>query len=255
MVAACRVPARRGGFEIDPRPAAFTREEREAARERLVRFGRTQEFTHLRAAARSVFWRGWPGRRSEDDVRRAMALDRSAVAFEEWFQLDYRLPGGFTVTDLLLDREGHLLRTGEQRYLERLRTSQIRPYEVTAVRLDEGLDLRDLWTGASVRVQEPGATHQVAQPDVLVVRLMPGAHDAPAVDGLASVLPASESAGLLRRLRDEHREFALEAAGTDLAAFFKSAAPVLFHFWLDHVALRPPPPRTPGRRRTSRKAS
>jgi len=118
----------------------------------------TGEFTRLRAAAEAEFWGEWLGRRSEDDLRRAMALDESHVAFQEWFQFDYSLPGGSTLIELLLDREGDRLRTGEQRYLERLRSSHVRPYEVTGIRLDEGLDLRDLWTGQKVQVPERRGT-------------------------------------------------------------------------------------------------
>ena len=219
--------------------AAFTREEREAARDRLARLSSRQEFTQLRAAAEAEFWGEWLDRRSEDDRRRAMALDESRVAFQEWFQLDYRLPGGSTVAELLLDREGDRLRTGEGRYLERLRTSHVRPYEVTAIRLDEGADLRDLWTQQTIQVRERSATRQLVQWDVLVARLVLGEHGVPVIDGHVYLLPAPESEPLRRRLREAHREFAREAPGADLAAFFKYAAPMLFHLWLDRVALRP----------------
>ncbi len=227
--------------KTDTPRAAFTREEREAALDRLARLSARQEFTQLRAAAEAEFWGEWLDRRSEDGRRRAMARDESRLAFQEWFAFDYRLPGGSTVIELLLDREGDRLRTGEGRYLERLRTSHVRPYEVMAVRVDEGLDLRDLWTRKTIRVQERSGTRQLMQWDLLVARLMLGEHGVPVIDGYTYLLPATESEPLLRRLRRAHREFAREAPGADLAAFFKDAAPILFHLWLDRVALRPPP--------------
>jgi hypothetical protein len=221
--------------------AAYTREEREAALDRLARLGARQEFTHLRAEAEEEFWGEWLARRSEDDLRRAIALPASHVAFQEWFAFDYRLPGGSTLVGLLLDREGDRLRTGEQRYLERLRLSHVRPYEVARVRLDEGLDLRDLWTGKRLQVQERRGTHQLVRWDVLVARVLLGEHGVPVIDGYTYVLPATESGPLLRRLKRAHREFTRERPNADLAAFFKQAAPIAFHLWLDRVALRPLP--------------
>ena len=222
-------------------PAAYTREEREASLDRLARLAGRQEFTHLRAAAEAEFWGAWLDGRSADDVREAMALEGSYAAFQEWFAFDRPLPGGSTLIGLLLDREGDRLRTGEQRYLERLRTSHVRPYEVVQVRLDEGLDLRDLWTGKTLQVQERRATHQIVQWDVLVARVMLGEHGVPVIDGYSYLLPATESVPLLRRLKRAHREFMRESPDADLDAFFKQAVPIPFHRWLDRVALRPPP--------------
>ena len=50
-----------------------------------------------------------------------------------------------------------------------MRQTCLRPYEIVGVRLDEGLDLRDLWTGQRLRVQERLATRQVVQWDVLAL--------------------------------------------------------------------------------------
>ena len=132
--------------KTDAPPAAYSRDERAAALDRLARLAQRQEFTHVRAAAEAEFWDPWTARRSPDDVRDAMELEESQVVFHEWFAFDYPLPGGSTLIELLLDREADRLRTGEQRYLERLRLSHVRPSEVSHVRPDEGLELRDLWT-------------------------------------------------------------------------------------------------------------
>jgi hypothetical protein len=222
-------------------PVAYTREEREAALGRLARLSVRQEFVHLRADAEAAFWDEWLDRHSEDELRRAMDLDQSRIAFQEWFMCDHRLPGGSTLIELLLDREGDRLRTGEQRYLERMRSSHVRPYEVTGVRLDEELDLRDLWSGQTIQVREKRATHQLVQWDLLVARIVLGEHGAPVIDGYAYVLPATTADPLLKRLRLEHRDFVRVFPGADVGEFFKQSAQIPFHFWLDQVALRPLP--------------
>jgi SEC-C motif-containing protein len=226
---------------VEASAAAYTREERQAALDRLLRLSMRQEFVHLRADAEAEFWGEWRAQRSEDDLRRAIELDESHVAFQEWFAFDYRLPGGSTLIELLLDREGDRLRTGEQRYLERMRESHLRPYEVTGVRLDEGLDLRDLWTGQTIQVREKQATHQLVQWDLLIARVVLGEHGVPVIDGYLYLLPATVADPLLRRLRHEHQEFTRLSPDADLAEFFKQSAPIPFHFWLDQVALRPLP--------------
>lgn len=227
--------------KTDAPAPGFTRDEREAALDRLARSSARQEFTQLRAIAEAEFWGEWLDRRSRDDLLRAMELDESRLAFNEWFVFDYKLPGGSTIIELLLDREGDRLRTGEQRYLERMRLSHVRPYEVMRVRLDEGLDLRDLWTRETIQVQERRGTHQIVQWDVLVARVALGEHGVPVIDGYTYLLPATETEPLLKRLRREHREFKREFPDADLAAFFKQVAMIPFHLWLDRVALRPLP--------------
>jgi hypothetical protein len=223
-----------------PAPA-FTRDEREAALDRLARLSTRQEFTEIRAVAETEFWGEWLDRRSQDYLLRAMRLDESALAFNEWFVFDYKLPGGSTLIELLLARAGDRLRTGEQRYLERMRCSHVRPYEVMRVRPDEGLDLRDLWTRDTIHVSERRGTHQIVQWDVLVARVALGEHGVPVIDGYTYLLPATETEPLLERLKREHREFEREYPNADLATFFKQVAMIPFHLWLDRVGLRPLP--------------
>lgn len=220
---------------------AFTREERATAWDRLVRLSAREEFTESRTIAAVAFWDGWLARHSHDDLGRATELGESQVAFGEWFTLDYRLPGGSTLVELLLEREGDRLRTGEQRYLERMRLSHVRPYEVVRVRLDEGLDLRDLWTRETVQVHERRGSHQIVQWDLLMARVALGERGVPVIDGHAYVLPATETEPLLERLKREHRVFRREFPDAGLAAFFKQVAMIPFHLWLDRVALRPLP--------------
>jgi hypothetical protein len=191
--------------------------------------------------AEVVFWAAWLARRSTEDAARAMKFDQSRLAFAEWFAFDYEHPGGRTLVESLLQREGDRLRTGERRYLERMRLSQIRPYEVTRVRPEEGLDLRDLWTRKIVRVRERLATRDVVQWDLVVTRVVLGPDGVPIIEGRLELLPATEAEPVLKRLRREHREFKRRVPEADLVTFFKRLGMVYHHVWLDAVALRPLP--------------
>ncbi len=224
-----------------PSQGAFTREERQSALERLFRFTRHAELEQAHAVASGEFWGGWMARRTEADMAEAMALEQSGAAYLEWFCFDFRLPSGRTVVEELLAREGRSLRSGEVCYLERMRLTHLRLYEVERVRAEEGLDLIDLWTSERLQVQERLATRQLVHWDLIGARVMLGPAGVPVLDGLPYLYPAMAKEEILKRLRRAHRSFQRRVPGGDLAAFFKSHGMLFHYLWLDHVALRPLP--------------
>ncbi len=163
---------------------AFTRDERESALDRLARFSRRDEFTRERDTAEALFWADWIAGRAPDEVARALELEQSIVAFEEWFVFDYSLDSGGTLVERFLERHARELRSGERRYLERMRLTQLRPYEITHVRIEEGLDLRDLWSGDRISVHERLGTRQLVRWDLIVGRIVLGEQGVPVIDGM-----------------------------------------------------------------------
>ncbi|PWU25639.1 MAG: hypothetical protein C5B48_00325 [Candidatus Rokuibacteriota bacterium] len=222
-------------------PGSFTSAERKSALDRLFRFAQRRELEPPSGTANGLFWGAWMARRTEDEVNEASELEQSHTAFLEWFVFDFVLPNGRTVTEELLERERGSLRSGEIRYLERMRLSHWRPYEVARVRPEEGLDLIDLWTRERLRVEERLATRQLVQWDLVAVRVMLGAAGIPVLDGVPYLYPALAREDVLTRLRRAHRLFKRGRASSDLSAFFKAHGMLFHHFWLDHVALRPLP--------------
>jgi hypothetical protein len=132
---------------------AYTAAERQSALTTLGRFGWRHEFDADRDRAQHRFWDAaadlLDGRMPPE------VAEQGEVFFQDWFTTDFRLESGSTLIELLLDREGRRLRTGEVRYLSRARLTHLRPYEVVGVRPDEGLDLLDLWVRKPIR--DPGA--------------------------------------------------------------------------------------------------
>src|SRR5262249_51675242 len=160
----------------------WTPAERQDALVALGRFGWRREFDADRATAERRFWGGALGLIPADE--RPEVTEQGEAFFQDWFTTDFRLESGLTLVELFLERAGRRLRTGERRYLERARLTHLRPYEVVGVRLDEGLDLLDLWAGKRIRVQERLATRQVVQWDVLGARVMLGPAGIPLLDGV-----------------------------------------------------------------------
>jgi hypothetical protein len=97
-----------------------------------MRFAQRAEFDGDRAAAEVTFW----GKRLEGmtpaEARETMDFEQSRFGFHEWLVFDCPLHGGGTIVERFLARAGGGLRSGERRYLERMRLSHLRPYEVQA---------------------------------------------------------------------------------------------------------------------------
>lgn len=216
----------------------FTPADREAALVTLTDFALRSEFDEARLVAGGAFWSDWLDARGEKDRRPAMHLEESILAFANWFALDFLLDTGATVLELLLRRAGAGLARGEREYLERMRDTHLRPYQVTDVKSGEGLRLIDLWTGEQEWVRERLGTSQLVRWDLLAVRLMPGAEGDLVIDGAPYLYPVASKDVLLRALRRAHRDFKREAPFADLVAFFKRLGPLFHHFWLDTVAFR-----------------
>jgi len=165
-----------------------------------------------------------------------MALEQSQLGFQEWYVFDFSLGDG-TILDRYLAREGARLRDGELRFLERMRRSHVRPYEIVAVRPEEGIDLVDLWARRRLRVRERVATHQLAQWDVLAARVILGPRGEPVIEGSPYLYPPEAQADLLRVLKRGYRAFRKDFPREDERTFFKRAVPLYHRLWLDLVAL------------------
>lgn len=220
---------------------AFTSAERRSALEGLFRFARRAELDEAHAVASAAFWADWMDRRTEDELREAMRLGQSEAAYIEWFVFDFHLATGRTVVGEFLARERRSLRSGEVRYLERVRLAHLRPYEIARVGPEEGLDLVDLWRGDRLQGRERLGTRQLAQWDLLAARVMLGPAGVPVLDSLPYLYPAMVREGILKRLRGAHRSFRRVVPSGNLTAFFKMRGMLFHHRWPAHVAIRRPP--------------
>jgi len=219
----------------------FTPVDRQSALEKVADWAMRSEFDDERLRASVAFWSRWLDAHEDEDGRRAMDLPESVGAFSTWFALDFRLVHGATVLELLLRGPAGALGRGEREYLERMRDTHVRPYQVTDVKPDEGLRLIDLWTGEQVWVQERLGTRQLVRWDLMAVRLMRGATDDLVIDGLPYLYPVASKETLLRALRRAHRDVTRTAPFRSLTEFFRMMTPFLHHRWLETVVLRPLP--------------
>ena len=220
-------------------PAAFTQAERQRGFSRLVTFASGKEFAADHAVALLMYWAA-DGDKEFKEIA-AVVGEPGQVAYLTWFAVDMEMEGGDTVLDRFLARRGGELPAGEAEYLRRLRGTHIRLYEVLEVRRDEGIRVRDLWSGDEIEVRERSATHQLVRWDLLGARLIEGPGGAVEFEDIPFVFPVELKDELLGTLRREHKVLKKKFPQAEDAAFFRGVTPYFTMMWLDHVVLRPPP--------------
>ena len=117
-----------------------------------------------------VLHRFWGERLQDLSPKRANEVqddsDRSQHSFT-WYSQDVEVQDGRTPLELFLQRHGASLGAGERTYVERLRRTALRLYEVVDVELDAGLEVVDLWTNERFHVGEKRAEGTAAQGDLV----------------------------------------------------------------------------------------
>jgi len=219
----------------------YTSGERDSALGKLMRFSARSEFNDKHRAALELFWGDWLSEEPDEELNQVMDSEQVNLAYHSWFVFDFNLGESRTLLDLFLEREGERLSSRERRYLEGMRGSHLRLYEVLDVKPDEGIEIRDLWEDKRMWVPERLATRQLVAWDVIAARVGRGAEGEVVFETVPHVYPAGAKDDLLKGLRKAHRIFTREFPQKSIADFFKSMAPVFHQLWLERVALRPLP--------------
>jgi hypothetical protein len=210
--------------------------------DKLFRLAGRPELDAHHEAATAAFWGHWLDGCTEPEARAIVGVESVQAAYTCWALFDLPTPDGRTLAERLLAGEGEPPTEAERAWLERLRDSHLTLYEVTDVRAGQGFTLRDLWRDAALDVREHAASRQLARWDLLAARIVREAGDAPFVmEGGAYPLPAGAKRPILQALRRARRDFGRRVPAADDRLFFKRHAYRFNHFWLEHVALRPPP--------------
>jgi len=215
--------------------------ERDSALEKLMRFAARSEFKDKHRAALELFWGDWLSEEPDEELKEVMDSEQVNLAYHSWFVFDFDLGEGRTMFDLFFERESKKLSSGESNFLDGMRGSHLRLYEILEVKVDQGFDLRDFWDDRRVWVRERLATRELATWDVIAARLGRGAGGEAVFETIPHVYPATAKDELLKGLRKAHRIFTSEFPERSIADFFKSMAPVFHQLWLERVVLRSAP--------------
>lgn len=168
--------------------------------------------------------------------------EQNTAAFLTWLVFDCSFEEDErTIADAFVSMRGDSLTPGERTFLDKMRASTLRVYEVFEVRPDEALGLKDLWTNEVVHVRERLGTRQIARWDLLAARVIQGPVGELELDGVPYLLPSSAKESALRELRRHFARLKRELDTDDPNRLFKRVGMLFHHLWLDHVALRPMP--------------
>jgi hypothetical protein len=213
-------------------------EVRSAALHALSHFAARPEFDEVRTAALHAL----SGPDPEDTEEPDEPLEEDLhVKWAFYLYFDVSIGDGRSLAEVFLERQGYQLTERQQRQLRRFAAARLRPYEVEEVRLDEGLRLRDLWSGQEVQVSERSATHHVGQWDLVVARVAPDDDGIWRLEGAAYPLPRRIKQRLLDALKHEERRLRRGDPGLDEDRLFRHCAPLVHHLWLEE-AVNPPLP-------------
>ena len=126
--------------------------------------------------------------------------------------------------DDYLETEGNKLSSGEFNFLNGLRGSHLRLYEILEVKPDQGFELRDLWDDRRLFVRERAATRQIVAWDLIVARIGPGGDGETVFETIPYLFPAADKDGLLKGLRKAHQVSRMSFRRRDRRLFQKDGA-------------------------------
>lgn len=224
-----------------PTVKSYSSGERDSALGKLMRFAARPEFEEDREIAEELFWGDRLSEEPDEKAKEVMDSEACEIAYNSWFAFDYQGDRERTVLDLFLERQGKNLTPGELKYLEGVRGSHLRLYEVIEVKPDEGMEVRDLWEDKRLWVRERLASRQIVAWDLIAARIGPGEQGDVVFETLPYVYPAASKEDILKDLSRGHRTFQRRFPGQDLSSFFKWMGVAFHQWWLQEVALRPLP--------------
>ena len=115
-------------------PQSYSSAARSSALAKLMSFAARSRFKDLHRAAFALFWGDWLAEEPDERLKEVMASEPVEIAYNSWFAFDFDCGGGRTILDMFLDSERKQLNSGELIYLESVRRSHLRLYEILEVK-------------------------------------------------------------------------------------------------------------------------
>jgi hypothetical protein len=217
------------------RHAHYTREDRASAWTKLERYIE-EKLGPEDDGALEFFWGRW----WEDDRELPPALSAMGEhVFDLWFAFDEPLDNGELVVDRFLAERGSRLLDGERRYLNVLRDSSMRLYEIEDLRPGESVALRDVIEGDRIAVLERSGSKTLDRFEWVAARVVSaGASGTPEIEGILQV-PDPFHESIREQLRKKREDFLEKNPGAPLTRFYKRLPPAFHELWVPAGHRRP----------------
>jgi len=189
------------------------------------RYGEDDEY------AAAEFWDHFADREAElpPDM-----LDMSYAAYDTWFAFDCLIDGKTRVIDELL---AHVeLTPGERGFLEAMRRTTMRLYEVTDIVPGSSITLRDLVEGDVVTVAERTASRTLSRGDCFAARVIArGCSGRPEIErGLFPIALLVRDA-LIDEIKEHRKQFLRDEPGRSIDGCYRELPPVFHATWLGSI--------------------
>jgi hypothetical protein len=211
---------------------SYSQMERQSARAKIDAFTGGDEFLTTSEAGVQAYWGSLVDEIPQlpEDV-----LYHSTQSFESWLWFDFRLPDGRRVVDRFLEQAPNLS-PGERAYLQQVRGTAVRLYEVETVIPGASLTLRDLFTAQMCTVRERLGSQTIRRWDIVAARVVPaGASGQPEIEDIIPPLPRRSATALVEELHGELLVWREEHPSTDEVLFFEPLGPRFHQLWLQAV--------------------
>ena len=168
-------------------------------------------------------------------------LQMSRDVQETWFAFDHRLDDGTRVIDHFLAVAA--LKPRERAFLDAMRRSTMRLYEVTETVPGSSMTLHDVVEGSVVTVHERTASRTVSRREWLAARVIPrGCSGLPEMERGVLHVPALTRDHLEAAVRKQRNDFVTECPGEPIDAFYETMPPFFHDAWVMSI-FEPPIPR------------
>ena len=211
--------------------SGFRQEERWSAHEKMEQFLRSQ-LEEEEEEAYDIFYGKWDD--SFDDLAKKW-LDQSYPVYDMWLYVDHRFWDEVYLVDLLLE-ENPSLSPGERLYLERLRNTALRLYEVVDLSPGESVTLRDVINGQRTTVRELIGSRTMQKYALIAARIIAfGASGKPEMEMGLLHIPDMIRNAVVSQLTSHHKEYRRKHPQANETDFFKEMAPFLHEAWLSSI--------------------
>lgn len=185
-----------------------------------------------------LFWGRYLDR--EDELSPEL-LRISRDAQEMWFAFDHDLDDDRRIVDHFLEQAE--LTPGERSFLEQLRRSTMRLYNVEDTVPGTSMTLRDLTDGTSVTVSERSASRSIARHECIAARVIPrGRSGRPEIEAGVLHIPSLIRDAVFEQVQRMRRTFLEDSPASSFEDFWKTVPPLFHDAWLTTM-FDPPVPR------------
>ncbi|WP_419664257.1 hypothetical protein [Desulfosarcina variabilis] len=197
------------------------------------------QLTEEEQEAYDIFYDKWADRLDELDPE---WLKQSYPVYDMWLYVDHRLSKDTYVVDLFLEQNPPLS-PGERLYLELLRNTALRLYEIVDLSPGESVTLRDVIDNHRTTVHEQQGSRSMHKYALIAARIIAfGPSGKPEMEMGVFHIPGLIREPVVAQLTSHHKAYRGKHPQASGSEFFKEMAPFLHEAWISSI-LNPTLPR------------